>query len=372
MSDPPDTKRSSIPGWQQKELSEPDTTPDQDSPAPEHPEHIDAPPPRAALFEQASKFLEEEHIKDAPIEKKIAFLKTKGLREGEINTLLTTPSDEQNIQSPKEETVIEQPSTVSSNHLSKPEIPAQQPPAEKDALPPIITYPEFLLHSQKPPPLITTSNLLNTIYAFSTFSAAVYGTSKYLVAPMLESLASARHSLFVNAQDNLSTLNEKLEKNISMVPSGNSNNNSHEDDTDNESTTSTESLSPLFNRTIGTQTSTPASPSSPSSPTAVIGKTDKTAIQLSALQSLHSTLSSLIPPRASASTKNDNDDPTAQLTDLKSYLNTLKYANVYSHLHTESKNDAVSAFKAEIRGVKGVLLSARTFPAARGMRSSGD
>jgi len=37
----------------------------------------------------------------------------------------------------------------------------------------------------------------------------------------------------------------------------------------------------------------------------------------------------------------------------------------------KAEDDAIAAFKADIRGVKGALLSARNFPASRGGRLGG-
>lgn len=227
--------------------------------------------------------------------------------------------------------------------------------AEKD-IPPIITYPEFLIHSRKPPPLITASRLVNTFYVFSGTAAAIYGTSKYILDPMLESLTSARHSLFDTAQTNLDTLNERLTKNISAVPDAAAKQSKWDDES---SSKTTEDMDALFNRTIGTQTSPPSSPSSFTSESEPKPPSNAISTQENSLKSLHSSLSTLLAPSQSS-----NTDPnlSSQIRDLKQYLDSLSYPVFNTYSLAESKDDAVNRFKAEVRGVKGVLLSARNFP----------
>lgn len=72
-------KKQQVPSWQQK-LKE--TTPTEgDAGAPEAAS-------RATIVEQAKKFLEEDEVRDASTDKKIAFLQGKGLKRDEINELL--------------------------------------------------------------------------------------------------------------------------------------------------------------------------------------------------------------------------------------------------------------------------------------------
>ncbi|KAF4624943.1 hypothetical protein G7Y89_g13226 [Cudoniella acicularis] len=72
-------KKASTPSWQQK--ADDNTAKETEKPASE-------PENRAAVLEQARKFLEEEEVKDATTDKKIAFLETKGLKNEEIQELL--------------------------------------------------------------------------------------------------------------------------------------------------------------------------------------------------------------------------------------------------------------------------------------------
>ncbi|KAL8802850.1 MAG: hypothetical protein Q9182_003537 [Xanthomendoza sp. 2 TL-2023] len=355
MSDPPDRKQRRIPDWQHGEASKSPDSHDQESHIAKAPQHGEPAPPRVALLEQASKFLAEDDIRDAPREKKIAFLQSKGLVDEEISTLLDPPSGglrtgTQDVGS--QETQQEAAST---------QLPSQQsPPSPPKENSPIITYPEFLLHSQKPAPLVTASRLINAFYLFSGTAAAVYGTSQYLVEPMVEALTSARHSLASTTQANLDTLNEKLEVNVTINPSGISKQGPGTDDKDEEALSeTTEEMAPLFNRTIGTQTSSPSSSSSsPSQPTTP-SPLEIVTKQQSSLNTLHTALSSLFTPKDNVLT---DDKLTDQIEDLKQYLNTLQSSDQHARAVPESKDNAVNKFKAEIRGMKGLLLSTRNFP----------
>lgn len=389
MSDPPNLKQASIPHWQQQENSQISKTSNEESTSPEAPEPANSPPSRAALLEQASKFLTEDEIKDAPTERKIAFLETKGLTEEEIHRLLDLPSGKPNAEAHEEagtEEAVRRPlhiystshvnsyqhiqSTASTLPSFQPEIPISIPPAQSSPstdMPPIITYPEFLLHSRKPPPLITASNLINTIYLFSGTAAAIYGTSKYIVDPMLESLTFARRSFYETAQNDLNTLNAKLEKIVSRIADGVAKGAEEGEEAggDDDSDT-TEDIGPLFNRTIGTQTSPPLSPGTSSTASPEPPPLDTISAHESSLKSLQTSLASLLP--TSEAQRTGVSDVKSQMSDLKSYLNGLAYPTLYTDNKgaVESKDDAVNKFKSEVRGVKGVLLSARNFPSGTG------
>lgn len=88
MGDASRGKSASIPSWQRQQVKDTENseaTPirgsDQSTPDSEGPS-------RAALLGKASKFLDDPEIKDAPAERKISFLKGKGLKEDEIHDLL--------------------------------------------------------------------------------------------------------------------------------------------------------------------------------------------------------------------------------------------------------------------------------------------
>ncbi|KAI4158588.1 MAG: hypothetical protein LQ342_007286 [Letrouitia transgressa] len=366
MGDPQDKKSKNILSWQREESSpQPTSSEERFAPSTSSSDETQSSLPRAALIDQATKFLDEDDVKTAPTERKIRFLQTKGLTEEEIYQLLNLSADDNH--SPD---VEEQPNT-SSQSPSQPNPPTS---SSKDTVP-IITYPEFLLHTQKPPPLITTSRLLSAFYILASTSATLYGTNKYLITPMLDSLSASRHSLFSTALDNLSTLNSKLSSIISQPSTSSSAQNRANAESDinssplSPSTSSNDDISPMFSRTIGTQTS-PQPSSSPSHPTTppppVISAT---ASQESKLRTLHTTLSSLLPSK-----QDDALDvqPSEKMRELRSYLDGLVYpglglgwgSGLGSGVIVKG-DDAVGRVKADVRGVKGVLLNARNFPGVR-------
>jgi hypothetical protein len=80
MSDSdPGEKKAGVPSWQLKTKEE--SAKDEDKPAPESPS-------RATIIEQAKKFLEEDEVRNASIDKQVTFLESKGLRSEEIQALL--------------------------------------------------------------------------------------------------------------------------------------------------------------------------------------------------------------------------------------------------------------------------------------------
>ncbi len=266
--------------------------------------------------------------------------------------------------------------------------PAPDPPSTSTSqsrdIPPIITYPEFLLHSQKPPPLITAHRLLTTFYIASGVAATIYGANKYLVTPMLDSLSTARHSLFETASSNLSTLNTKLESVVSVIPDPHSSSHPSKDhtqsgvDNDNDASSTTSDPTELFHRDTGTQT-TPQLSRSPSSTPSLAPPDLETATasttlngHLSRLSIIHSHLSELL---ADNTNQSESEEQIAdRLTELQMYLDGLAYGsstyvNGYGAGATnpaDANGDEIARVKAEIRGVKGVLLSARNFPGGGG------
>ncbi|KAL8852131.1 MAG: hypothetical protein Q9221_002954 [Calogaya cf. arnoldii] len=361
MGDPTDSKQSSKPDWQHNEASESDEALETSSKTTDAPEHVEPPPPRAALLEQASKFLKDDEIRHAPTDRQIAFLQSKGLTDEEVYRLLGLPYDgaKPELQKgPGPKQALSDPSLPSVQDPSAASSQRPPPPSPPKETPPIITYPEFLLHSEKPPPLITASRLINTFYLFSGTAAAIYGTSKYLVEPMLDSLTSARHDLYSTAQSNLDGMLERLEKNVSVIPSGVSKG-IVEDDEDTSADEDMADTTPFFNRTVGTQTSPPASLSPASSDSLSAPATTIASLQQRTLGSLQASLLSVIPPKATGSEK---DSLAYQLDDLKRYLNTLQYPSLHRDGLAETKDDAVNEFKNEIKRMKGSLLNARNFP----------
>ena len=83
MTDP---KAKSIPQWQRQGAAKP---PEKSAKEPVKSVHEEKPlPSRASLLEQAAEFLEAKDIRDAPTERKISFLESKGLTNEEVHRLL--------------------------------------------------------------------------------------------------------------------------------------------------------------------------------------------------------------------------------------------------------------------------------------------
>jgi hypothetical protein len=72
-------KKPGVPSWQLKSKDEHAKA--EEKPAPEAPS-------RETIIQQAKKFLEEDEVRNASTDKKIAFLESKGLRSEEIQDLL--------------------------------------------------------------------------------------------------------------------------------------------------------------------------------------------------------------------------------------------------------------------------------------------
>lgn len=385
MSDSHATKGRSIPSWQRGEISSETlaATPS-GGPAPdpsssslqEDPQQDSQPHPhtsRASLLHQATKFLQDDDIRDAPIERKTAFLKSKGLTNLEVEKLLAVSpsedasSDDSKKQPPKSlQTDRTQPSQNDGMMKGAEEESTPKSTSTRD-IPPIITYPEFLVHNQKPPPLITVNRLLICLYFATGAAATIYGTSEYIVNPMLELLSAARHSLFETANANLRTLTEKLEQIVSFLPDTASSGKIIPQETDDSSTVS--DPAELFHRSAATQTSPHLSRSTSFISSKASDPSPLTTDQHLRLQTLHASLSDLL-------TSNDAQMDSSQrvkghVNDLQNYLDSLAYGNLMTPtgLPGDSwKEDEISKVKAEIRSVKGVLLSARNFPSSVGTK----
>ena len=182
---------------------------------------------------------------------------------------------------------------------------------------------------------------------------------------MIESLTSARHSLFETTSSNLDTLHVKLEEAVSVVPPLIKNIQLNTGSAEGDDVSSIISdPAELFHRDTGTQTSIPPSPSSlsftsmPSPPTTILSS------QSQKLRNLHSHLSEFL----SSSEELQISDKSIQdeLHDFQKYLDGVSYGRIHDQRDsigkTNEKDDEIAKIKAEIRGVKGVLLSSKTFP----------
>ena len=376
------------------------------------------------------KFLEDPAVKDAPVDKKKAFLLSKNVSEDMISQVLGSidAQDATDTDGSKEaarqdfEASKAEPSTDGSTEAAKQEFDASkklpQPPSyvsttdgsteaakqEFDAskvvtfsaaefkatnpsiaptpapqrrdVPPIITYPEFLVQPQKPPPLVTVSRLINATYIAGALTASAYALSKYIIAPMADNLNDARHDLFEHTTDHVTEVNDKLSKLVSTVPSSAKSlpqTPAEFADFDNESITS--DPTELFHRDVGTQTS-PSLSRRPSvaSDIEVIRPDTVPLKQTNRLEIMKSHISEIL--EGSESNGASNQTLQESISETRHYLDGLYYTppsyswNADNSLNTsgtskDKQPDAAVALKAEIRGVKGVLLSAKRFPSGR-------
>lgn len=413
---PDDTSKSaSIPSWQTANKSAEESP----SPTSDNAPATTASTSRQALLDQASKFLEDESIRDAPTERKVSFLESKGLSSDDIEQVLgvsrnaepssssTTAEDKTQEETPSTSPTQSKvtPSSSSPPVTSSPTsntmpqshpAPAPAPTAAPRDVPPIITYPEFLFESSKPPPLVTMRSLLYTLYGAAGLGASLYGASEYLVKPMLASLTSARHELASTAETNLQKLNEKLEKTVSVIPAELTARKSkpYSDEEDDDASSITSDPTELFHRDVATQTS--PEPTPVISATGAVNSADPAAVSpstavnnhISRVESITSKLREIVDSEKDASTLDDS--MRTRLTELHHYCDGLIYSGpTYSTGSTygvwnsntsgsndnsgtrKSEDEAIAGFRADIRGVKGALLSARNFPASRGGRLGG-
>lgn len=191
---------------------------------------------------------------------------------------------------------------------------------------------------------------------------------------MVASLTSSRHELADTAQTNLDKLIVKLGGMVSETPQkllGSRERDVQDSDSDSDP-------SELFHRDIGVQTSLPTTPtqSRPASPPPATRALDEQSRHLHRLTSHIRDLN-----EASTSEGQDVANLSTTVSVLREYLDSLAYIPpTYSYgsgggmyggnQKQETLDDEISKVKAQIRGVKGVLLSARSFPGGAIQRQS--
>lgn len=357
-SSPGKPPNASIPPWQRAHVpkdgqqQQPDQPPQTDSPA-------------APSVESAAKFLDDASIKNAPRERKRAFLQAKGIPSADIDKLLDSTPEEKPEQEP---TVV---------HSQPTKAPPQTRP--RSDVPPIVTYPEFLVQPQKPPPLVTTQRLLNTAYVTGALMATMYGLSKYVIEPMSDTLASARHDFFEHSTALVADLNSRLEKSVSMLPPDSKiSGPAHGEYAEPPSPTDSDPTE-LFHRDVGTQTTADLEKPSESPCPPPAENESAVSYHESRIRSLAACISDL---KSSTETHELVDsDLKTELNDLTSRLHQMSYRGPSYDLWPsygadggkaaadkssgKASEDEIDRIKAEIRSVKGVLLSARNFPGAR-------
>ncbi|KAG6015256.1 hypothetical protein E4U43_005547 [Claviceps pusilla] len=346
----------------------------------------------------ARRFLQEAHVKASSREKKTEFLKAKGLHASDIEKLLeeeaeqstnaaaaaaaasssSSSSQKEQERSPESETA--QPSHPPNQYPPQQQQQQQQANVISDR-PPIVTYPEFLVKPERPPPLVTKNGIISTLYAFAGLSTMLYGTSKYFIGPMVDTLTDARTELHSVAAQKLDTLVAQLEKTVSVVPPAavvaSARPPDHHDSEDEDPTE-------MFHRDVGTQTALlidhHASPS-PAAKTNGVGEgrgveeekeEEETASQRQAdrLTSLTKTLS-LLKDQFRAQSEGFEDIKTL-LDVFRDDLDGMTYSgglpdflgsgyDVYGTSKKEPE-DEIRKVRDNIRRVKGLLLSTRNFP----------
>lgn len=370
-------RAKSIPSWQREDAPSPSSGTEHDA----EDRTATSDTSRASVIEKATRSLQDGGMQDAPIERKEALLKSKGLSDSEIDELagvsriVNGPSDAAGKAQVNDKWAcytlckyhtdpmfISQLGEKSPNEREG-KSEEEKPPLPKrpSLIPPIVTYPEFLLRTRKPPPLVTVGNLLTSLYIISGATATAYGTSNYIVKPMIESLNEARHSLFDTAIANLKNLVEKLEQVVSAIPPSISPSKSFLREEDDDDGSSNSEPTEWFQRSAATQTSPLLSRSTSSiSPEKATSESLLQKQQLR-LQMLHDSLSGVLHDhkyRLGTSSKVSKQ----YIDNLQKYLSDMAYGTAFTPAELPVGGDSVSRMKAEIRSVKGVLLSARNFP----------
>lgn len=333
----------------------------------------------STLLEHASKFLQDGGVKEAPRERKIEFLLSKGFSRESVEALLDSFEKQQDARSGRRQdgdgryTILT--AEQRTNSSTPPSAPFTGTTASREIVP-IITYPEFLTHPQQSPPLITADRLLTIAYVTGGMYSLLYGASEYLVQPMVESLTKTRQEYTSHAQGNLKHFNEKLAKLVSRYPSTSAVP-AQGEVSEGEAVSDTSDPTELFHRDFGTQTEPPHSlmdlPQSPSedSPLAATSKQDTS---LKSIQSyLHSLRSSNL---VCSESDSSSDDPLkASVAELSKYIDELTFNTTTTYGNVgygkAKENDGIEKFRNEIRGIKGMLLSARNFPKGGGTLSGG-
>ncbi|KAJ8117786.1 hypothetical protein OPT61_g1097 [Boeremia exigua] len=369
--------KPSIPAWQRTATTDPPSQSAEEHPKPENAAE-DSPRPVADepasqefpeqdiqntdLLSQASRFLEDPNIRNAPREKKAVFLQAKGVSAEDIETLLGKAEHEDvfvDLEEAGARAWTTSPTVVERSTPSPPQL---------REIPPIVTYPEFLAQTEKAPPLVTTERLVTTAYVAGGLMATLYGLSKYIIAPMAQNLADARHDFASHTQEQLVELNKKLGEAVSVDPASKVKKTASEigDDVSEADSDPTE----LYHRDYGTQT-TPNLSRRPS-----LAETDAhptVTAHEKRLSIIKSHLNEIVANRTNNGVSRDSLQ--TKVSDLTSYLNDMSYQNQYFSSMggmyggnfglpsaKDGKTDQIDILKQDIRAVKGVFLSARNFP----------
>ncbi|KAM0554689.1 hypothetical protein ACHAPJ_006758 [Fusarium lateritium] len=366
---------SGIPSWQKAQADETDSQNTEPAPTPStssSTSEVDAPaaettaeettPPENVpddedRLEVARRFLDNDTVRDAPLDQKIEFLKSKGIDEAEIQTLLGQAESSAESETPASSETSSSYAPTPTETL--PPTPSSQPPVDR---PPIVTYPEFLAKAPRPPPLVTKERLFNALYAVTGLSTLVYGTSRYVIRPMVDSQAEARTDFHDLTSRKLDALVAKLEKTVSEVPP-------KKPVVTVEDESEAEDPTEMFHRDMGTQTTFPIS--SVTAMTDAKGNETPAKHNTNQLASLNKTLSGLKDEYRSQSEGMDKIKTAVDV--LRDDLDTMTYTaypdhsngyDLYGRSRKAEPDDEIRKVRDNIRRVKGVLLSTRNFPAS--------
>ncbi|KAK5114074.1 hypothetical protein LTR85_010380 [Meristemomyces frigidus] len=340
-------------------------------------EEESAPPPEGtSQLDMVEAFLADPDVKKAPLEKKRAFLQSKEISVETIDQVLKPESN-------AFETSDFEAFKQQQQQQTAPK--ASPPPSQRPTGPPIITYPEFLMEAHKAPPLITPARILGATYIAGGLATLAYGASKYIVNPMIEGMTEARHDFASHSQSKLDEFNNRLSRIVSKVPEAKKDPLLLAPEIEvSEVDSVTSDPTELYHRDMGTQTS--PGPSRRSSEGAVNTadtpapvKKDAVAYQTIGLTILKDHLSELL--LGVDKQEATNKERQESVNKLRHYLDTVIYGSPAVSAWSTSEEamtgkvtpgkkeevDGVEELKREIRGVKGVLLSARRFPAAGGV-----
>ncbi|KAK7921346.1 hypothetical protein PG985_009368 [Apiospora marii] len=227
-------------------------------------------------IDQARRFLADESVRGQSRDKMVEFLKTKGLQREDIEKLLSEQNETESISASPSASPEQEPETVpekvTAGEPTMPQATPPTPPASTTSntpppayttsdTPPIVTYPEFLTHSPRPPPLITPSRLLDIVGVSGTAWSLLYGAARFVVSPMVDIQIEARSDYYTHVNAKLSNMVGKLEGLVSEVPYKNgkplrSQSEAYTDAEDDKSS-SCDDPTEMFHRDIGTQTSPP-------------------------------------------------------------------------------------------------------------------
>lgn len=305
---------------------------------------------RNTLVDKAIRFLNDAGVKDAPVSEKRDFLLSKGFSEVEVEDLLenSVVTEQKEVEDCEED--VETGSTTKVGPTSSLSAP-------------VITYPDFLYHTQRPSPPLNVRNLLSAAYMVTGAAATLVCTTKYLVEPMRESLDFARHAFLDNTKENIKNLNGKLEQNVSLVPTkagdgveyGEPDQDMSEDD-----------AARYFSKTRATQTSPRVSrSSSPRPPNLIAQEGDTQASTTFNLERLQNTLQSIEEDAdGSRSLQTNLEDLRTYLSKLPHFSNPTLAGHASSSWKESANDDVASKLRGEVKSLKGVLLNARNFPSA--------